>query len=545
MPIDASLPFRAGTAANFSLGDILRQGEESDMRAQQLQLQQQQAARQQEEYSRKQVANSSLADLIKNRRPDGSIDTKSPQFATYADSDASGAYEMLGKLNKEQREHVESGLKDMHAAVQWAQNPQDWERVKQHYAQFAPEIASIPFEHREQALIKIGQLGEYLKAQEAHNKPINMAPGNELVTATGSILHQTPFAPRTVTVGEGQKVVEYNPNGGGQGGGDMSVEGLRPHFIAQESGGNYAAVNKDTGAMGAYQVMPETGKSLAQQLGLPWRPDLMTATSPEARQYQDTIGGAAIKEAVDAGQGSLDTTAMYYHGGSNRAGWGPKTHQYAEDMRGRVGGQGGGRIIAEGNPKQPKGQWHRLSPEEVQQAGLPSGVYQQSPDGEIKPVAGTTGKNAQQDTEAYSQSAMDAFDRAISSANRLLKHPGFTTGVGLPSINPLDGNLAGFIVPGSNAADFRAELDALKAQVFLPMVQSMKGMGALSNSEGEKLTASIGALNPSMSEGGFKASLNRVIADLNRYKARARKPAAPSGGGGNVIRYDARGNRIP
>ncbi len=166
MPIDASIPYRAGTAANFSLGDILRQGEESHMRQQQLQIQQQQAARQQEEYSRKQVANSSLADLIKNRRPDGSIDTKSPQFATYADSDASGAYEMLGKLNKEQREHVESGLKDMHSAVQWAQNPQDWERVKQHYAQFAPEIASIPFEQREQALIKIGQLGEYLKATE-------------------------------------------------------------------------------------------------------------------------------------------------------------------------------------------------------------------------------------------------------------------------------------------------------------------------------------------------------------------------------------------
>ncbi len=166
MPIDASLPYRAGTAANFSLGDILRQGEESDMRQQQLQLQQQQAARQEQQYQRQQTANSSLADLIKNRGPDGSIDTKSPQFATYADSDASGAYEMLGKLNKEQREHVESGLKDMHAAVQWAQTPQDWERVKQHYAQFAPEIASIPFEQREQALIKIGQLGEFLKANK-------------------------------------------------------------------------------------------------------------------------------------------------------------------------------------------------------------------------------------------------------------------------------------------------------------------------------------------------------------------------------------------
>jgi hypothetical protein len=147
------------------------------------------------------------------------------------------------------------------------------------------------------------------------------------------------------------------------------------------------------------------------------------------------------------------------------------------------------------------------------------------------------------ETPAYSQSALDAFDRAIGTANRLLEHPGFNAGVGLPSINPLDGNLAGMVVPGSPAADFRAELNALKAQVFLPMVQSMKGMGALSNAEGEKLTAAIGALDANMSESGFRSSLNRVIKDLQAYKQRGMKGGAASPGG-NVIRYDAQGNRI-
>jgi hypothetical protein len=200
---------------------------------------------------------------------------------------------------------------------------------------------------------------------------------------------------------------------------------------------------------------------------------------------------------------------------------------------GKVLGPAGSRVIAQGAPKQPKPKWRTLSPQEAQQRGLPAGTYQESPDGEVKPIGGI-GDKAPQSKEAYSQSAMDAFDRAIGSANRLLKHGGLNAAVGVPSINPLDGNLAGFIVPGSPAADFRAELDAMKAQVFLPMVQSMKGMGALSNAEGEKLTASIGALDPKMSEGAFKASLNRIIADLNTYKARATngapRAAAPARG---------------
>jgi hypothetical protein len=169
--------------------------------------------------------------------------------------------------------------------------------------------------------------------------------------------------------------------------------------------------------------------------------------------------------------------------------------------------------------------------------GLPAGTYQQSPEGEIKPIGGI-GDKAPQSKEAYSQSAMDAFDRAINTANDLLNHPGFTTGVGLPSINPLDGNLAGFIVPGSPAADFRTSLETMKAQVFLPMVQSMKGMGALSNAEGEKLTAAIGNLSPSQSEAQFRKSVNQIISDLTTYRNRAlQKPAttpAATGGWGKA-----------
>jgi hypothetical protein len=130
--------------------------------------------------------------------------------------------------------------------------------------------------------------------------------------------------------------------------------------------------------------------------------------------------------------------------------------------------------------------------------------------------------------QPYSQSALDAFDRAISTADRLLTAPGLPAAVGsgfdpaaIGSFNPLTGKAFG----GTQAADFAADLEAMKAQVFLPMVQSMKGLGQLSNAEGQKLTDAIGALDPNMSEAGFKASLERIKSDLIGYRNRS----APAG----------------
>lgn len=88
--------------------------------------------------------------------------------------------------------------------------------------------------------------------------------------------------------------------------------------------------------MGVGQVMPETARALAQRLGLPYRPDLMRGTDPAARQYQDAITDAAAREAWGAGGGDPRTAAMYYHGGSNRNIWGPKTRGYADNILSRM-----------------------------------------------------------------------------------------------------------------------------------------------------------------------------------------------------------------
>ncbi len=67
------------------------------------------------------------------------------------------------------------------------------------------------------------------------------------------------------------------------------------------------------------------------------------------------------------------------------------------------------------------------------------------------------------------------------------------------------------------------------------MVQSMKGMGALSNAEGQKLTAAIGALSDAMPEEDFLSSIDRVKANLLRYRDRAAgKTSAP----GKRLRYN-------
>lgn len=111
-------------------------------------------------------------------------------------------------------------------------------------------------------------------------------------------------------------------------------------IIGQETGGRYGVPNaQGSGAMGLGQQMPETARVLAARLGLPYRPDLMAGNSQEARSYQDRITDAAVREAWEAGGSGRDprTSAMYYHGGSNRRIWGPKTRGYADEVLARMG----------------------------------------------------------------------------------------------------------------------------------------------------------------------------------------------------------------
>ena len=103
--------------------------------------------------------------------------------------------------------------------------------------------------------------------------------------------------------------------------------------------------------------------------------------------------------------------------------------------------------------------------------------------------------------------------RAAQDAAALINHPGIVSGTGLTS--------AFGMVPGTDAKDFKARLENLKSQVFLPTVKSLQGMGALSNAEGEKIASAVANLDPSLGQ----EALARQLAILAQQMSSSAKKA--------------------
>ncbi|EJT4787669.1 phage DNA ejection protein [Escherichia coli] len=122
---------------------------------------------------------------------------------------------------------------------------------------------------------------------------------------------------------------------------------------------------------------------------------------------------------------------------------------------------------------------------------------------------------ARADRQAAAQGAVDTFSTALDSLNEIEQSPGLSKAVGIRSAFPT--------VPGSDAANFEARLDTFKAQTFLPMVQSLKGMGALSDAEGKKLSDAVGALSPKMSEKAFRDSIGKIRNQLESKLSSVKK----------------------
>ncbi|MFT8211573.1 MAG: phage DNA ejection protein [Symbiopectobacterium sp.] len=107
--------------------------------------------------------------------------------------------------------------------------------------------------------------------------------------------------------------------------------------------------------------------------------------------------------------------------------------------------------------------------------------------------------------DAYNTS-MDAMTRAIDTANKVLNSPGFT---GYFDVNLMPGTNRW--IPGTDTADTRALVDTLKSQGFMSGIQQMRGLGALSNAEGQKVMDAIGNLSASQSEKSARTSIKTII----------------------------------
>lgn len=139
---------------------------------------------------------------------------------------------------------------------------------------------------------------------------------------------------------------------------------------------------------------------------------------------------------------------------------------------------------------------------EARRSGNAPAGYRWNGTGGLEAIPGGPAAAKVAEDQKTRDSALDASRQTIGTINRLLASPGREGATGMWNL--------GRFVPGTNAADFAAEVETLKAQTFLPMVQQLRGMGALSNAEGDKLNAAVGALNFNMSEKAFADSLGRI-----------------------------------
>ena len=123
----------------------------------------------------------------------------------------------------------------------------------------------------------------------------------------------------------------------------------------------------------------------------------------------------------------------------------------------------------------------------------------------------------------------DAATRLINQAEDLITDKGFSVSVGA-SVQP------GFqYIPGSDRATWKAKHEEVVGQTFLTAIESLKGMGALSDKEGAAATAAISRLkNTDQNEESFKAAVRELQfivkrgVDRNAEKLGREKPFGTS-----------------
>lgn len=80
-------------------------------------------------------------------------------------------------------------------------------------------------------------------------------------------------------------------------------------------------------------------------------------------------------------------------------------------------------------------------------------------------------------------------------------------------------------VPGTDEYNFDQKLETMKSKIFLAQVDQMRGLGALTESEGAALKASIASINPNQDPKVVQQSLTEVAKQLSKAAQSANKKA--------------------
>jgi hypothetical protein len=141
-------------------------------------------------------------------------------------------------------------------------------------------------------------------------------------------------------------------------------------------------------------------------------------------------------------------------------------------------------------------------------------------------------------------------DTTLQYIGEIRNHPGLDIGTGLTSIAN--------IVPGTPGYDFQNRLNQLLSGGFLTAIDQLRGMGALSNTEGQTATRAISRMDSATSKEEFLAALNdyETVVSAGRSRAATRMegqqspqggaqqggapvtPPAPTGGGGTRLKFN-------
>lgn len=179
----------------------------------------------------------------------------------------------------------------------------------------------------------------------------------------------------------------------------------------------------------------------------------------------------------------------------------------------------GWNIQAIQNDIEYKKQANRIAAMQAQTARLNSDTQRQELGLKIQEAQGKLADKVREKV-ATAEAGAANIDNMLNTIERIKKNPSLNSVIGsmegsdfypsvaLGTVNPL-GN-------GDERADAIALIETLGSQAFLAQIPNIKGMGALSNAEGEKLQSALQNLSRKQSEGQFRANLNEAARLLTK-----------------------------
>ena len=198
--------------APFDLGAIMERNQRQQMNNLRI-----------EEYREDRANKKRLGDLIPQalggKDESGAIDQRAAIEQMYGIDP-----QLAMKLDDRQRAQAKAELDDLSAAVRWADTPEKWGHVQQHYGQKGVDLSPYGYEDRERGIIALGGLSNYLKSLPKPTSQPSSVQEYEYAKAQGfggsymDFQNQTG-SPIVVDNGDGTKTIYPRSMLGGGGGG--------------------------------------------------------------------------------------------------------------------------------------------------------------------------------------------------------------------------------------------------------------------------------------------------------------------------------------